>query len=89
MIVLKETRMGITTYTINLHANVTFLDKSPIKSLLNGIPHYSSVVIDGSVAKTIDHDVLETISEFCESAKRNGIEVKLKNVKRVNVTDIH
>lgn len=84
-----ETKMGITTYTIKLHANVTFLDKSPMKKLLNNIPHYSEVVIDGTASKTIDHDVLEVISEFCEHAKRNGTEVLLKNVKRVNLTDIH
>ena len=85
----KETRLGITTYTIKLHTNVTFLDKSRLKVLLNTIPNYSCVVIDGSFTKTIDHDVLETISEFCVNAKRNGIEVQLENVERVNVSDIH
>jgi len=85
----KETKLGITTYTLTLHAVVTFLDKSPIKALLNTIPQYSCVIIDGSGSKTIDHDVLETISEFCENAKRNGIEVQLKNVERVNLSDIH
>ena len=85
----QETRLGITTYTINLHAKVTFLDKSPIKALLKTIPKYSCVVIDGTASKTIDHDVLEAISEYCENAHRHGIEVKLKNVKRVSLTDIH
>ncbi len=85
----KETRLGITTYTIKMHTNVTFLDKSRIKELLNNIPHYSEVVIDGSFTKTIDHDVLETISEYCVNAKRNGIEVHLQNIERVNVSDIH
>ncbi len=85
----KETHLGITTYTVNLHANVTFLDKSPIKELLNKIPDYSAVVIDGTIAKTIDHDVLETISEYCEGAHRHGIDVKLINVKRVSIADIH
>ena len=85
----KETRLGITTYIIKLHTNVMFLDKSPLKKLLNDIPHYSSVVIDGTATKIIDRDVLETISEYCESARRNGIEVKLLNIERVNVTDIH
>lgn len=85
----KETRLGITTFTIRLHTNVTFLDKSRIKELLNGIPHYSCVVIDGSFTKAIDHDVLEAISEYCLNARRNGIEVHLKNVERVSVSDIH
>ena len=85
----KETKLGITTHTIKLHANVSFLDKSPIRELLNAVPHYSCVVIDGTNTKTIDHDVLETISEFCENAKRNGIEVQLKNVARVSLSDIH
>ncbi len=87
--VKKEVFQGITTYTVKLHTNVTFLDKSKIKGLLNRMPEFSSVVIDGSFTKHIDHDVLEAISEFCESAKRKGIEVILKEVQRVNVTDIH
>lgn len=84
-----ETRLGITTYTVRLHTNVTFLDKSRIKELLNAIPQYNCVVIDGTFTKTIDHDVLETISEFCENARRNGIEVHLNNIERVSVSDIH
>ncbi|MDB5281090.1 MAG: sulfate transporter, partial [Bacteroidota bacterium] len=87
--VKKEIHLGITTYTINLHTNVTFLDKSKIKELLNGIPDYSAIVIDGSFSQHIDHDVLEALSEFCENAKRKGIEVVMKNVQRVSLTDIH
>jgi MFS superfamily sulfate permease-like transporter len=85
----QETHLGITTYTINLHTNVTFLDKSKLKTVLAKIPDYSRVVIDGSFAKHIDHDVLETVSEFIENAKRKGIEVELKQVQRVSLTDIH
>jgi MFS superfamily sulfate permease-like transporter len=85
----RETFQGITTYTLSLHTNVTFLDKSKIKELLNAVPAYSRVVIDGAYTQHIDHDVLEAISEYYESANRKGIEVVLNKVQHVNVTDIH
>lgn len=87
--VKHETFQGITTYTLNLHTNVTFLDKSKIKEVLNDIPAYSRVVIDGAYTQHIDHDVLEAISEYYESAHRKGIEVVLNKVEHVSVKDIH
>lgn len=85
----KEKHLGITTYTINLHTNVTFLDKSKLKNLLEEIPGYSRVIIDGTKSAHIDYDVLEVISSFCSQAKRKGIEVELRKVERVSVSEIH
>lgn len=87
--VKQSTFQGITTYTLTLHTNVTFLDKAKMRHALDKIPSYSRVVIDGSLSKHIDRDVLEMVSEYCENAKRRGIEVVLQNVERVTLTDIH
>ncbi|HLP19390.1 MAG TPA: SulP family inorganic anion transporter, partial [Chitinophagales bacterium] len=87
--VQQSTHLGITNYTINLHTNVTFLDKAKIKQVLAHIPNYSRVVINGTLAQHIDHDVLEMISEYTETAKRKGIEIELIAVERVSVSDIH
>ena len=87
--VKQSTFQGITTYTLTLHTNVTFLDKAKMRNALDKIPAYSRVVIDGSFAKHIDRDVLEMISEYCENAKRHSIEVVLEKVERVTLTDIH
>ncbi len=87
--VKQTTFQGITTYTLTLHTNVTFLDKSKMRHALDKIPGYSRVVIDGSFAQHIDHDVLEMVSEYCENAKRKGIEVVLEKVERVSLSDIH
>ncbi|MCW5907482.1 MAG: SulP family inorganic anion transporter [Chitinophagales bacterium] len=87
--VQEEKHLGITTYTVNLHTNVTFLDKSKLKTLLEEIPDYSRVVINGTKSAHIDYDVLEAISSFCAQAKRKGIEVELRNVTRVSVSEIH
>ncbi len=87
--VKKETHLGITTYTVKLHTNVTFLDKSKMKDVLENVPDYSKVIIDGSFTKHIDHDVLEMISGYRMNAKRRGIELELKNVELVEVTEMH
>ncbi|HWB63622.1 MAG TPA: SulP family inorganic anion transporter, partial [Chitinophagales bacterium] len=47
----QETYQGITTYTLHLHTNVTFLDKSKIKGALNTIPQYSKLIVDGSSSR--------------------------------------
>ncbi|MFN8286788.1 MAG: SulP family inorganic anion transporter [Chitinophagales bacterium] len=87
--VKQETFRGITTYTVLLHTNVTFMDKAKLRAALDKIPDYSVVVLDGSIAKHIDHDVLEMISEYCINAKRRGIEVQLNKVARVSISEIH
>lgn len=87
--VKQETFHGITTYTILLHTNVTFLDKAKMRSALDKVPDYSAVILDGSFSRHIDYDVLEMISEFCVNAKRRGVDVQLKNIQRVSISDIH
>jgi MFS superfamily sulfate permease-like transporter len=85
----KETKLGITTYTITLHTNVTFVDKVKMKELLTSIPGYSKVVIDGALNKHTDYDVLEMITEYAENAKRHGKELELIGIEKVSITAIH
>lgn len=87
--ITKKHMLGIDHYTIQLHSNVTFLNKVNLKKTLDIIPNYSKLVIDGSNSTFIDHDILEIISEFHNKAHDRHIELELINIQSVNVQQIH
>ncbi len=63
---------------IKLSEEVTFLNKGSILLTLREIPNNADVLIDGSQAKYIDHDVKEVIQNFAASAQHRGINLELK-----------
>lgn len=79
----KTHHQGIDLYTLKLHSSVTFLNKVEIKNTLDQVPPYSELVIDGSEIHFIDHDVLETISDFVTKAHDRHIQLKLINIQPI------
>jgi MFS superfamily sulfate permease-like transporter len=67
---------------IKLAEEVSFLNKAAIQVLLTTIPKETNVVIDGTNARFIDPDVLETIFNYKHNAYTKGIIVTLENVKQ-------
>jgi MFS superfamily sulfate permease-like transporter len=67
-------------YLIRFTKDVSFLNKGTIREMLNKIPTYANLTIDGSNANFIDHDVKETIQDFIETSKVKSINVQLKNI---------
>ena len=65
------------TLRINLDKDVSFLNKTKLRSTLAGIDSGEKVVIDGSKAEFIDHDIFEVIRDFEEGASHRGIDVTL------------
>ncbi|MDX2045996.1 MAG: SulP family inorganic anion transporter [Chitinophagaceae bacterium] len=59
---------------IRLSEEVSFLNKASIRETLDHMPENSNVVIDASVTRYIDFDVLELIKEF------RDIKAPLKNI---------
>lgn len=80
---------GIETEYIKLNSNVTFLNKVNLRKVLDEVPEYSVLTIDGSECNFIDHDILEIISEFENKAHDRHIELHLPGIKKVNITAIH
>jgi len=76
-------------YYLKLNSNVTFLNKVNLKDVLDRIPEYSILTIDGSDSFFIDYDILEVISEFSNKAHDRHIELHLKSIEKVNVTALH
>lgn len=68
---------------IELAQEVSFLNKSAIKSTLSSIPENSKVVIDATETIYIAHDVLDLIKEFKKiRSKEENIKVKLVGFKK-------
>ncbi len=65
-----------THYVITLHKDVTFLNKALLRKLFSQVEANSTVLIDGSRAQFIDHDIVETIEDFIVTSADNNIEIK-------------
>lgn len=67
---------------IKLAEEVSFLNKAAIQVVLTNIPKETNVIIDGSNARFIDPDVLETIYNYKHNAYTKGIIVTLENIQK-------
>jgi MFS superfamily sulfate permease-like transporter len=73
-------------YLLRLQKDVSFLNKAPLRDMLDEMEGDSFVVIDGSRATFIDHDILETLEDFMKAAGDNNIRVILKDLPRFEKT---
>jgi len=67
-------------YLLRLQKDISFLNKAPLRECLAGIEGGSYIIIDGSKAKFVDNDILETIFDFMAAAPDDNITVELKNL---------
>ncbi|MBL0104218.1 MAG: SulP family inorganic anion transporter [Bacteroidetes bacterium] len=88
-VVKKTIQHETEVYLIKLHTNVNFLNKVKLKTMLDKIPPYSVLTIDGTDTLFIDYDILEIISEYESKAHDRHIEVHTPGIEKVNVTSIH
>ena len=88
--VLRKSKQGsIKYYHIDLALNVSFLNKGKLKDLLDKVPEYSVVHIDGSDSVYIDQDILEIIQEFKPKAHHKHIQLVLKEIPEVQTIALH
>lgn len=76
-------------YTMELALNVSFLNKKRIMDMLDKIPEYSVVEINGSDSVYIDNDILEIFHDFKSKAHRKHIELVLKDIPDVETIELH
>lgn len=72
----EETSDG--NYRIRLTEHMTFLNKAALKRILREVPPESSVVIDMTGTRILDHDAREVIQDFAAHAKAEGIRLRLE-----------
>jgi MFS superfamily sulfate permease-like transporter len=65
-------------YLLRLQKDVSFLNKALLRKHLDSIRENSELIIDGSKALFIDHDILETIGDFLQAAPDKNIAVELQ-----------
>lgn len=64
-------------YVLSFNKDVSFLNKALLRKFILRIEANSSVTIDASKAKFIDHDILETIEDFLATAPDDNIMVEV------------
>lgn len=87
--VTKTKKHETEIYFIKLHDNVTFLNKVKFRTILDKIPPYSVITIDGNHCTFIDYDILEVISEYSHKAHDRHIELHLLGIEKVETTVLH
>ena len=87
--ITKTLHNGIETDYIKLNSNVTFLNKVKLRKVLDEVPEFSVLTIDGSECNFIDYDILEIISEYHNKAHDRHIELHLIGIEKVNITAVH
>lgn len=73
----ESTPSGTHKVKMILAEEVVFLNKGKIKKELSELPEGAQITIDMSRSFTVDHDVLEIISDFRDQAKQKNIHVIL------------
>jgi MFS superfamily sulfate permease-like transporter len=69
-------------FLVKFTKDVSFLNKSSLRSVFEKIPRNASVIIDGSNAQFIDQDIISTVEDFILSAPTKSISVELKKSNR-------
>lgn len=88
--VIKEKKEGhISHYSIELALNVSFLNKKRILDMLEKIPPYSTVEINGTDSVYIDNDILEIFQDYKMKAHDRHIELIVKDVPEVETIRLH
>ena len=67
-------------FLLRFAKDVTFLQKIALRKALAQLPNDSNVLIDGGSAMFIDHDIMEVIEDFKNSAEQRNIVVELRNM---------
>jgi len=67
-------------FILSLNKDVSFLNKSLLRSLLFKIHENSTVTIDASKAQFVDHDIRETLRDFILAAPDDNIVVETKEL---------
>ena len=78
---LEKSNGSDRVYRLELAQEVSFLNKGAVQYAFTHLPENSKVIIDGTNARYIDHDVLEIIHNFKDNAFTKNIEVNLVEIK--------
>jgi len=67
-------------YLIRFNKDVSFLNKAELKEKLSKIPTNSVLILDGTKAIIIDHDIKDLLRDFVKFGKFKNIGVEVRNI---------
>jgi hypothetical protein len=76
-------------FNIVLALNVSFLNKKRFLELLERVPEYSIVEINGERSVYIDHDILEIFHAFKTKAAHRHIQLIMRGIPEATIPDLH
>lgn len=81
-IVLKKTSSGL---VLNFKQNVSFLNKAELLRYLATVEDGSNLKIDVDETTFVDTDIIQTLSDFIETAPEKGIKVEVEGLEKLAV----
>jgi MFS superfamily sulfate permease-like transporter len=76
-------------YNIDLALNVSFLNKKKMMDMLDKIPEYSIVDVNGTHSVYIEHDILEIFQDYKVKAHNKHIQLTLHDIPEVETIELH
>ncbi len=68
-------------YLMRFNKDMTFVNKSELRTKLNAVPESATLVIDGTKAPYIDRDIYEVVEDFQRAAPYKNIKVEIKRIE--------
>ncbi len=68
-------------YLMRFNKDMTFVNKSELRTKLNRIPEGTTLLIDGTKSSYIDRDIYEVIEDFQRSAPYKNVKVEIKRIE--------
>ena len=72
-------------YLIRFNKDITFVHKALLKEVLRAVPENSRLIVDGTRAHYIDHDIAELLHDFETLAANRAILVTFKSVHKKGI----
>lgn len=72
-------------YLLRFNKDLSFINKSEFKEALRKIPDNTSLIIDGTKATFIDHDIFDIVEDFLKSSEYKNIKVECKNMRTKSI----
>jgi MFS superfamily sulfate permease-like transporter len=74
---------------IKLHEHVSFLQKASLVQLLDTLPSGARIEVDGTGCRHIDHDVLESLSDFRQTSRLRRIDFRTVGIDLPAISPSH
>jgi SulP family sulfate permease len=72
-----------TNYLFRFTKDASFVNKNEFRTKLRQLPEGSTLLVDGTRALFIDHDILEILDDFRQMAQHKNIQIDVKHWEKL------